>query len=243
MQRSSTTFGLLLALGTVTMGGLALVGCANGSEPGASIEQLSTSPSDDDKDAAPSVKLPAPSQTSKNEENTDDATDDDDADANANADAGAPDSGNVPPGPTGACAAPAPCTGATSLGSISGDTGADVKTATGTGSQWFKLTVTENDNGIVGLSLLAKAELTSPPGTNFDLFVYVPASASSQSCTAPTKSATSTSSSDATTAEWGEGAIPNGAQDERTITVEVRWVSGTCSPSTPWTLNVRGNAY
>ena len=139
-----------------------------------------------------------------------------------------------------ACASPNVCTGATDLGSVSGDTGADVKTAQGSGSQWFKVRVTEDDSSVFGLSLLAKAELTSPPGTNFDLFLYLPGGGSGQECSAVSQSSTSTGA-DTAKLEWGEGTISNGSNDDRTVTVEVRWVSGTCSPSAKWSLTVRGD--
>jgi hypothetical protein len=42
--------------------------------------------------------------------------------------------------------------------------------------------------------------------------------------------------------EFGEtGALANGANDARTVTVEVRHVSGNCDPSEKWTLTVSGN--
>ena len=51
------------------------------------------------------------------------------------------------------------------------------------------------------------------------------------------------SSFDSAHAQWGEtGTFSNGADDSRTVTVEVRWVSGTCSPTAKWSLTVRGNA-
>ena len=85
------------------------------------------------------------------------------------------------------------------------------------------------------------ASLTSPPGTNFDLFVYVPGS-DTRECSAVSNSSTNTGSSDSTTAKFGEsGLFSNGSDDDRTITVEVRHISGTCDPSAKWTLNIAGN--
>jgi hypothetical protein len=141
----------------------------------------------------------------------------------------------------GACASPNTCVGATDLGSISGDTGADTQTAQGSGSQWFKIRVTENDSSLFAVSLMAKAELTSPPGTNFDVYVYVPGNGTDQECSAVTASSTTTGA-DSAKVEFGEsGTFSNGIDDSRTVTVEVRWVSGVCSPGAKWTLTVRGD--
>lgn len=116
-----------------------------------------------------------------------------------------------------------------------------MKTAQGSGSQWFKVRVSEDDSDVFGVSLLMKAELTSPPGTNFDVFLYLAGGTSGQSCSGVSQSSTSTGP-DTAKLEWGEGTISNGSDDDRTVTVEVRWVSGTCSPTAKWSLTVRGNA-
>jgi hypothetical protein len=60
--------------------------------------------------------------------------------------------------------------GTTYLGSLSGDTGSDTLTDTFWNEEWDRFTVTEDDNGSVYLS--ARIVLTSPPGTDFDLYVY-----------------------------------------------------------------------
>ena len=227
----------------------ALIGCAVGStEPDVAASDLTTLPSEAGTGDENSVVLP-PSSKPKEEQTDPDAGDVDagggggggGTDAGTGTDAGADAGGGGGGGGGGAaCASPNVCTGATDLGSVSGDTGADVKTAQGSGSQWFKVRVTENDSSVFGLSLLAKAELTSPPGTNFDLFLYLPGGGSGQECSAVSKSSTSTSA-DTASLEWGEGSLSNGSNDDRTVTVEVRWVSGTCSPSAKWSLTVRGD--
>ena len=228
----------------------ALIGCAVGStEAGVGESDLATLPSEAGTGDENSVVLP-PSKP-KEEQTDPDAGGvdagggggggtDSGAGTDAGTDAGADAGGGGGGGGGVACASPNVCTGATDLGSVSGDTGADVKTAQGSGSQWFKVRVTENDSSVFGLSLLAKAELTSPPGTNFDLFLYLPGGSSGQECSAVSKSSTN-AGADSASLEWGEGSISNGSNDDRTLTVEVRWVSGTCSPSAKWSLTVRGN--
>ena len=240
MRRTSTCFFLLGFVGVA-----AFIGCAEGTEAGIlGVADLATLPVEAGDEN--SVSLP-PSTRPTTEEDAGPIVEEDAGGG------GDPDSGAVIPdagtdsggggGGGGTCASPNACSGATDLGTISGDTGAGIKTAQGSGSQWFTVRVTEDDSNIFGLSLLAKAELTSPPGTNFDLFVYVAGGASGQECSSVKTSSTSTGSSDSTTAEFGEssGGISNGSSDSRTVTVEVRWVSGTCAPAAPWSLTVRGN--
>ena len=162
-------------------------------------------------------------------------------DAGANEDAG-PDGG----GDAGvaSCTSLNNCGAATDLGSVSGDTGADTKTAQGTGSEWLKVRVSESDSGLFGARMHAKVELQSPTGTNFDVFVYVAGKPMGQECSAVTASSTSTGGFDSASMSWGEsdGGFSNGSDDSRTVTVEVRHVSGTCAPDAKWTLTVRGNS-
>jgi len=222
----------------------ALVGCAEGAEVDPAESFLATTPieagtqQDDDE----SVKIPAPSNPSDDEN----VADEDDAGAggggdgsDAGADSGVkPDAGG---GGGGSCTSPNTCSGAVDLGSVSGDTGADVKTAQGHTSQWFTVRVTEDDNGIAGVELWMTATLTSPPGSNYDLYVYVPSSDTLE-CSAVSYQSTSSATTDSATAKLGEGGLfSNGSSDDRTVTVEVRHVSGTCDPANKWTLTLSGN--
>lgn len=242
MNRHVTALVVLLPLA----GLVALVGCAEGDEADPSEAFLSASPVEAGAEEEPSdsVKLPAPS----NPEPEDDADDQDDAGPGDGKDAGGTDAGAdsgtpppPPPPPTGSCAAPNTCAGATHLGSVSGDTGSDVQSAQGHTSQWFTVRVTEDDSGPFGVQLWMTATLASPPGTNFDLYVYVPSS-DTRECSAVSYQSTSTAANDMATAKFGEsGVFSNGSNDDRTVTVEVRHVSGTCDPASKWTLNLYGN--
>ncbi|MCW5835476.1 MAG: hypothetical protein KIS78_23945 [Labilithrix sp.] len=241
MKRQVTALFVLVPLA----GLVALVGCAEGDEADPSEAFLSATPVEAGAEEEPdeSVKLPAPSNPAPE----DDADDEEDAgagDADAGKDAGA-DSGTPPPPPPpptgGACAAPNTCAAATHLGSVSGDTGSDVQSAQGHTSQWFTVRVTEDDSGIAGVQLWMTATLTSPPGTNFDLYLYVPSS-DTRECSAVSYQSTSTTANDTATAKFGEsGLFSNGSNDDRTVTVEVRHVSGACDPASKWTLNLYGN--
>jgi hypothetical protein len=218
----------------------ALVGCAFGTESDLGVSGLQALPAEaGNDDEASTTRLP-PSTEDAGEPKTDGGAASDGGDGGGSADAGKADAGAD--AGSASCASPNACVGATDLGSISGDTGAGVKTAQGSGSQWFKIRISEDDSGVLGTSLLAKAQLTSPPGTNFDLHMYVASNSGGATveCSSVTKSSTTTGA-DSATAQWGEGALPNGGDDGRNVTVEVRWVSGTCTPSAKWTLTVRGN--
>ena len=231
-----------------SIGVAALIGCAVGTDPELGVSDLTALPVEAGDEN--SVVLPGPKQPDRDEVDSgggggggDDSGGGGGGGTDAGKDAGTDAGGGGGGGGGAACASPNVCVGATDLGTVSGDTGADVKTAQGSGSQWFKVRVTENDSTILALSLQAKAELTSPPGTNFDLHVYVAGSSSGQECSAVTKSSTNPSSPDSASVEFGEsGTLSNGSDDSRTVTVEVRWVSGTCAPAAKWSLTVRGNA-
>jgi len=222
----------------VSVGLAALVGCAVGTDPDgvgeSDLTTLSVEAGDEN-----SVVLPAPSKPSEDSGAGED-TGTGDPDAGTKADA-APDGGGTDGGTTGSCASPNTCPAATDLGTVSGDTGADTKTFQGSGSQWLKVRVSEDDSSVFGVELQMRAELQSPAGTNFNLFLYRAGSSSGQECSAVTTSSTSTSAFDSASMSWGEGTISNGNDDDRTVTVEVRHVSGTCAPAAKWTLTVRGD--
>jgi hypothetical protein len=238
-----------IGAGCLAVGLAALIGCAVGSDPGADVSQLDSLPTEAGPaavDSGSTTVLP-PSTPRSGDDTTDSGAPADDSgggggttDAATGTDAAVGvDSGGAG---TTSCASPNACLGATDLGSVSGDTGAGVKAATGTGSQWFTIRVTEDDSSISPKTLLAKAELVSPPGTNFDVFLYLPGGSSGQECSAVKSSSMNASGLDSTTAEWGEtGLFSNGSDDSRTVSVEVRWVSGPCSAATPWTLTVKGD--
>ncbi|GAC1549640.1 MAG: hypothetical protein NVS3B10_12920 [Polyangiales bacterium] len=249
MHQASCAKLFPIGAGALAAFGLAaLIGCAVGSDPGADVSQLDSLSAE----AGPAVDSAATTLPPSNARSVDDMTADDagdaggggatDASTGTDAAVGMDSGGGGGGGGTTSCTSPNTCAGATDLGSISGDTGADTKTATGSGSQWFKIRVNENDNGITGVPMHAKAELVSPLGTNFDLFLYLAGGSSGQECSAVKSSSTNASGPDTTTAEWGEtGLFSNGVDDSRTVSVEVRWISGPCSAASKWTLTVTGD--
>ena len=142
------------------------------------------------------------------------------------------------------CDAPADCMHAADLGQVSGDTTGPGVNATGSTSKWLAVRVTEDDQGILGVPLNVTANLTSPPGANFDLFLYMdPAGTpSTRMCTgAPVASSTKASGVDTATHSWGESVTANNGDDTRIVSIEVRHVSGACAPGATWSLTVTGH--
>jgi hypothetical protein len=175
---------------------------------------------------------------------TDTSTSSYDADPGPGFDAAPVDSAPGPgEGGTTSCTSPNTCQAANDIGSVSGDTSSPAKSTTGITSEWIMVKITEDDSGVVGRKLNAHVSLTSPPGANFDLFLYVDTGGSptSRACTTVSASSTNPTGADTASLNWGEGTIPNGSDDTRIVSVEVRWISGTCSPGSKWTLTVSGN--
>jgi hypothetical protein len=141
--------------------------------------------------------------------------------------------------PVDLCPGPGTCQTAPLLGSISGDTGSDVLTQTGYQSAWFRVRVTEDSSSAIKLSL--SAELTSPAGVDFDVFLYVNVGSDVVECTTKVGTTTRSGNVDTARAVWGEGVIANGEDDGRYVSIEVRPISGTCATSQTWQLKITGN--
>ncbi len=152
----------------------------------------------------------------------------------------APDPGD---GSSASCVAPNACLAADDIGSVSGDTSSPAVTASGFTSKWMMVKVTENDTNPLGKKLNVHVSLDSPAGANFDLFLYVDTggSATSRACTSVSAQSTNASGTDTAALNFGEGTPANGGDDTRIVSVEVRWVSGTCAPGSKWSLTVTGN--
>ncbi len=144
-------------------------------------------------------------------------------------------------GASSVCATAATCQTAIDLGSVSGDTGAAMRTASGYQSAWYKVRVTEDDSGVFGIKLSATIRLTSPAASNYDVFVYVNTGSDVVECTTPSGTLTTTGTTDSTYIIWGEGSVSNGSDDGRTVSIEVRPIAGACDASQPWQLAVTGD--
>lgn len=170
---------------------------------------------------------------------------DPDPDASVAADSPKSPADTAPPSdspPANLCASTATCQTAVQLGTVSGDTG-NVKLAATTGHQsaWFRVRVTENDSDLPGLTLRVVAKLTSPAANDYDVFVYVNSGSDAVECATTTGTTTTTGTVNENRAEWGEGVVPNGSDDGRDVSIEVRPIGTSCSAAAPWTLDVEGN--
>jgi hypothetical protein len=139
------------------------------------------------------------------------------------------------------CTSNATCQAAMNLGTVSGDTGAAMLTASGSQAAWLRVRVTEDDSGVAGTKLRVTTRLTSPASSNYDVFVYVNTGSDVIECSTPSGTATTIGTVDELKLNWGEGTVANGNDDSRNISIEVRPISGMCSAAQPWQLVVLGN--
>ena len=143
--------------------------------------------------------------------------------------------------PVDMCPSAATCQTAMMLGTVSGDTQNQKLTAMGYQSAWLRVRVTENDSDIAGVSMRVSALLTSPPGVDFDVFVYLNAGTDVVECSTTVGTTTTSGTVNRTRAEWGEGLASNGSSDSRNVSIEIRPISGTCASTSMWQLEVEGN--
>jgi len=234
------------ALSAVPVALAVLVSCAEAPVDDPLYGILATEPADAGKDK--SIKLP---ETEEGDDDDDDTTS---SSSSSSTTGGPKDAGPAaPPKDAGPPPLPAndPCTKNTcsspkDLGSMSADEGAPSKTFSGASSRWFTITAEETETGLSanGRRMRLKTTLTSPPGHNFDLFVYGPSSA--KQCTTVAKKSESLTDPDIASLIWGEadGSGGNGSSDTAMVTIEVREIggtAGTCDPTAKWDLKVEGN--
>jgi hypothetical protein len=141
--------------------------------------------------------------------------------------------------PIGAGDAGTGCDGSTTcdaprtMGSVRGDIGNDSVTMRGSTSQWLSITVAEGSSSFPLVDLRFTATLTSPPGMDFNLFVYQsPCGSGSYG-----QSTNGAGQTDTVSSGWADLL---GSDESRVVMIEVRHVGGgTCGAS--WTLAVDGN--
>jgi hypothetical protein len=125
---------------------------------------------------------------------------------------------------------------------VRGDDGSDTLQVTGATSEWLRVRVMEANESMIGQKLKLTATLQPANQTNFDLFVFVKEGSDAVECTIVSGSSMKTlSQTDTVSISWGEGAVANGDDDHRWVSIEVRHASGTCDTTKPWTLTVKGN--
>ncbi len=119
------------------------------------------------------------------------------------------------------------------LGPVSGDTGAGSLSANGVGEKWFRLRITEDDGSIFGLEYLsARIALSSPPGADYDLYVYC------LGC-GGTLAGSSTGGGTALDTVNVRRDDTLGTEQTFEVLIEVRYFTGTTSNA--WSLSVSGN--
>jgi hypothetical protein len=133
------------------------------------------------------------------------------------------------------------CAAAISLGTVSGDTGNMKLTAMGYRAAWFRVRVTEDNNGINGKPLRMSAQVTSPAGEDFDAIVYLNAGSDAVECSTMVGTSSTAGNVKITKAEWGEGSVPNGSNDSRNVSVEIRPAGSACAPAQMWQLEIAGD--
>jgi hypothetical protein len=156
------------------------------------------------------------------------------------------DAGTTPPDAASAsCAAAETCQSAADVGSVSGDKSSPSQTVTGVTSKWVRVKVSEDDGTLIARKVRVSATLESPAAENFDLYAYVDTSGSPTTRACGASSAESTNGigqTDVISLSWGEGEVPNGSDDGRIVSFEVRATSSACDPNATWTLTISGNA-
>lgn len=167
------------------------------------------------------------------------------SDTGGGSDSGGSDTGTDSGGGTCITADVSLCSSATTMGGVSGDTGAVTKTATGSNGQWLVVTITEDDSSLfTSKDLKVQITLDSPTGENFDLYVYegkTVADGGGIECSTVAGSSTLSSSSDVVNLGWSDKRPIGGSDDTRTISIEVRPAGEPCDPSATWTVTVAGN--
>lgn len=132
------------------------------------------------------------------------------------------------------------CSTARAVGGVSGDTGADVLAETGAEPVWLTFQVSEDDSDVAGVAMSFRATLVSPPGADFDLYVYRGTEGGTTGCGGFVQ-ASVTTGVDSVYMTWGEGLIANGVEDDVWVAVEIVPKDAECAAPEQWSLEVEGN--
>jgi hypothetical protein len=148
--------------------------------------------------------------------------------------------GDAPPADAGSpatCQSSDACATAKTLGTVSGDTGNQTLTASGTRAAWLRVRVTEDASPSDG-SMRVLAKLTPPAGEDFDVFVYVDPDMDTPACPSGTGTVTTSGPGKQVPASWRDLFY----DASRNVSIEVRPRSASCSPTAKWQLVIEGNA-
>lgn len=141
------------------------------------------------------------------------------------------------------------CLAPREIGTIVGDRGTPSLSASGTCSESVQILVNEVEGSITRVPLKLKATLTSPPGEDFDLFLYesytqidpfAPRYKGRVSCGLSTARSEESGREDVVNRAWGDESNMS-VNDGRWVTLEVRNKGEGCARE-PWQLRIEGNA-
>ncbi|MBK8238745.1 MAG: hypothetical protein IPK74_24730 [Deltaproteobacteria bacterium] len=144
-------------------------------------------------------------------------------------------------GDTPSCPQLATCATATVIGQVSGDAASPLLGAEGSEPTWISLQVTEDNDALTGEAVSFTATLDSPPGADFDLFVYRGAAGGSTGCGGVAQQSTSAGPSDVVHMSWGEAGVANGIDDRAWVAIEIRPKADACDGLATWVLTVEGD--
>ena len=236
----------------------AVIGCAGGAE----------SPAGPITTTFASSTAPGSASTTTPESDTtfDDASDSDDestsfpvetadpAESDSLDESSAGDSSTSLPDPTGVeesssddgmpvpeCPNETVCGNAEVIGMVSGDSNSPAIQASGSEPVWLTFQVTEDNDAVTGEALAFTATLSSPPGVDFDLYVYRGAANGQTGCGGVMDSSTAAVGNDVVHMGWGEGGVANGVDDRSWVAVEIIPKGDMCPYGGQWSLNVVGD--
>ena len=224
-----------------------VLGCAGGAEP--SGGPISTGVGS----AGPSTAAGS-SDTGKDDTSPTTTDGDGDGESSSSGDAGESSSSSGDPSvadassssggddmPPPQCPNPVTCETAEVIGMVSGDEASDAIGISGADATWITFQVTEDNDAVVGESLSFTVTLSSPPGVDYDLYVYRGAPGGPTGCSGVLDSSTSASPTDVVHMSWGEAGVANGIDDRAWVAVEVV-PKDTCPDGSQWTLDVDGDS-
>jgi hypothetical protein len=139
------------------------------------------------------------------------------------------------------CSNAGTCNTAPVLGTVSGDETSPILHTSGSEPTWLTFRVTENNDSVTGESVSFTATLTSPPGHDFDLYVFRGADGGTTGCGGVTDESTATGTLDLVSMSWGEGGVANGGDESAWIAVQIDVKGGVCDPTAEWMLDVEGD--
>ncbi len=141
----------------------------------------------------------------------------------------------------GGCVNTGTCPSASPLGSVSGDEASSAIMAMGDEPTWVTFLVTEDDDSAFGSGMSFTVTLQSPPGADFDLYVFRGIEGGGSGCGGFMQQSNNTGASDVVSMSWGEGGVANGSDDSAWIAVEIVAKDEVCAPPLEWSLSVQGN--